>query len=505
MEAELQPYQFLQTDYNKSVFEFTNDKTTASYSGASNKAACFSMTRPIGCDHRLILNIVGVDNVCLWFTTCDTASLLANDKHLLHYCGSDVCSGRMVTDMRLSCGSQVIIRRTTDNRIEAVVRDASDGTSTEFRNLDVAADVPVVPVVFVHKNYGCIGILPDEAGLQSVRSQIEAATAMKRQLRHDVLTAVVADWNELRSVVQSTQSKLDQQNELQDQLMKSLIQSQGEKMQLIQDQVSSLKSELSADHDHKIHVLENKIREQSELISSLQDQVEQMKVGSPPVACHEADFSSCSWLSNDFVSVNDSVMQRIGDIDQKNYSFRSTTFATGTTITFVISGVAKQFGESLTFGVTVYSPDQLDMQSLPANGLKLQISCSSNFWFIANDFLSDPKAQQVVCLKRTSAGVVMATGSEERLLFSVDPHVRLFPFFLFDGYVQAIQLKEFKMHNRTGLECVTCLEKVASTRAKPCGHILYCSDCREGATLTIGNRCPVCEKDIVKYKPVPLN
>ena len=367
--------------------------------------------------------------ISIGFTTCDTASLLANDKHLTSWCGSDVCSGRWVTGVRMKSGSQVSIRRTTDNRIEAVVSDASGGTSTEFWNMDVAADVPVRPVVD--------------------RTAREGKALKFSRMRQDC---------------------------------------------------GAVRSQI----DHKIHVLENAVREQRELISSLQDQVELMKVGSPPVACHDSDFSSCSWLSNDFVSVNDSVIQRIGDIDQKNYSFRSTTFATGTTITFVISGVAKQFGESLTFGVTVYSPDQLDMQSLPANGLKLQISCSSNFWFIANDFLSDPKAQQVVCLKRTSVGVVMETESEERLLFSVDPHVRLFPFFLFDGYVQAIQLKEFKVHDRTGLECVTCLEKVASTRAKPCGHILYCSDCREGATLTIGNKCPVCKKDIVKYKQVPI-
>ena len=237
----------------------------------------------------------------------------------------------------------------------------------------------------------------------------------------------------------------------------------------------------------------------------LQEQMEQMRVG-PPVASprlRNADFSS--WPSNDFVSVHDGVMHRIGDIDQRNYAFRNTAFRTGEKITFVISEVTTQFGESLTFGVTVYSPDLLDMQSLSANGLKLKVSSSSSYWFIANDFLPDPKAQQVGCLKRTSAGVVLETESEERLLFAVDQHIRLFPFFLFDGYVQAIQLKEFIAHKRTGLDCVICLESVASTRAKPCGHILYCSDCREGAMLTIGKKCPICAKDIVKYKQIPLN
>ena len=257
MEAELEPYLFLQTDYNKNVFKFTNDKTTASCIEPDGYAY-LATTRPIGRDHRLILKILGSKVVVerdLYFTTCDTASLLANDKHQVHWCGSDVCSGRMVTGGKIRPGSQVSIRRTTDNRIEAVVSGGSGGTSTEFWNMEVAADVPVVPVVFLF-NRESFGILPDETGLQSVRCQIEAATAKKR---HDVLTAVVAD------------------HEHKTQVLENMIREQKEIISSLQDQMSSLKSELSADHDHKTHVLENAVREQSELISSLQDQVELMK------------------------------------------------------------------------------------------------------------------------------------------------------------------------------------------------------------------------------------
>ena len=74
-------------------------------------------------------------------------------------------------------------------------------------------------------------------------------------------------------------------------------------MQLMQEQVSSLKTELSAALENKAQVLQNVIKEQRELISSLHDQMEQMKVGSPHVAGHDADFSL--WLSNDFVAFHD--------------------------------------------------------------------------------------------------------------------------------------------------------------------------------------------------------
>ena len=527
LEAELQPYQFLETDYNKATFTFTNDKTTASCSSPDGYAY-LAMTRPIGRDHRLILKILGLDDVYLWLTTCDTASLLANDKHLLHYCGSNACSGRKVTDeKKIRSGSQVSIRRTTDNKIEAVVSDASGGLITELWDMDVSSDVPVVPIIYVWRKWKDIQILPDEAGLRSVRSQIdalqakaeaeaeaeaeakaEAEAAIAEQKRQEVLAAIAANWDDLRSVVQSTANKLD-----------LLIQSEGEKMRFIQDQVSgmksdmeqlihplqtelsALKSELSADHENKTQDLENVIKEQSDRICSLQDQMEQMKVGSPPVACHDEDFSS--WLSNEFVAVRDGVMQRIGDIDQKNYSFRSTPFAVDSKITFVISKVGKQFGESLTFGTTIYSADHLNLQSLPANGQKMRISSTSLFWHIANDFIPTPKEKQIICLMRTSDGVLMKTETEERLLFAVDPFVCVFPFFLFDGSVEAIQFREFKVHKRDKLACLICLDNVASTRVKPCGHILYCDDCRSGAIICRDDsNCPLCRTVITKYKQI---
>ena len=289
MESELQPYQFLQTDYNKKAFTLTNDKTTAKNiryvrykaSGGdfkwwdidSHDCAYLSMTRPIGRDHRLILKILGSagslgfeTDVHLYFTTCDTASLLANDKHLIEFCGAGRCHGQRVTKKKaINTGSQVIITRTTDNRIEIVVIDASGGSSTEhvttdepvvpvisfrkiyqyieilpdeaglrsqihalkaaaivisnasgglrteFWDVEIAAEVPVVPVVLVCKSWQNIQILPDETGLQSVLSQIVAFKAIAQQKRHDILTAIGADWNDLRSDVQSTTNKLDQQ------------------------------------------------------------------------------------------------------------------------------------------------------------------------------------------------------------------------------------------------------------------------------------------------------
>ena len=166
MDAELQPYRFLRTDYNKQDIILSNDKTTASYSG-SDGGGWLAMTRPIGRDHRLILKIQGSKYVYptyvrLFFTTCDTASLLENGKHLIKKCGEGVCTGRRVTDQKkIREGFQVTIRRTTDNRIEAVVCDPSESSSTELWDMDVTTDVAVMPVLYVYRKCS-IQILPDE-------------------------------------------------------------------------------------------------------------------------------------------------------------------------------------------------------------------------------------------------------------------------------------------------------------------------------------------------------
>ena len=222
LEAELKPYQFLETSYNKAAFTLTNDKTTASCIGTCG-VACLAMTRPIGRDHRLILKIEGFEfdlisfDAWICFTTCDTADL-ANDRHLSNWCDKG-CTDRLATGRKtMTLGSQATIRRTPDNRIEVVVSDANGLSSTEHWDMDVTADVPVVPLVFVFsKSRRNIQILPDEEGLQIVRSQIDALQAAT-QKRHEVLSAVVANWNDLRSVVQSTANKLDQQINQQNQM-----------------------------------------------------------------------------------------------------------------------------------------------------------------------------------------------------------------------------------------------------------------------------------------------
>ena len=499
MDAELEPYQFLQTYYNKKTFALSNDKTTASSIG-KHQFAYLATTRPIGREHRLILKILGLEqtDICLMFTTCDTASLLANDKHLTQWCGAGCCTGRLVSRvMYITTGSQMTVRRKTDNMIEVVVIDASGGSSTELWDTDVAADVPVVPVMCFRKIWQNIQILPDETGLRTILSQFLIVKQKCHKENED----------DLRSVVQSTTSKLSQR-----------IQRQEEKMQFMQPQVSrieqhilSVRTEyfaLKSDHQQKTQFLELAIGLQSDLINSLINQVAQMKagIGSPPAACLEAD-SSSTWISNDGVAVRNGVMHRIGDMDSKNYSFRSTTFATGTKITFVISRVSKQIGGSLTFGVTVISPHHLDMQSLPANGVKLEKSRTEN-WHVANNFVSKPNEKQIICLMRTSDGVLMKTETElwtieERILFPVDPFLRLYPFFLFDGCVEEIEQREFKVRKRDKLECVICLDKPASTRVKPCGHILYCEDCRSGAIICRDDsNCPLCGEVIVKYKQI---
>ena len=221
MEADLQPYQFLETDYNKETFTLTNKNTMAKYN-APHGGGWLAMTRPIGRDHRLILKILGSDDVYLNFTTCSKASLLANQH--LNGCRDDISCGRVVAEKTIRTGSQVSMRRTTGNRIEAVIRDASGDSSKELWDTRLFLDVPVVPMVCLRTTRHNIQILPDETGLRSIAAQIKTLT-----LAQLVVTAMGQEINDFMG------------------------QANGQ----------------IAERDHKIRVLENNNRDQDEEICTL--------------------------------------------------------------------------------------------------------------------------------------------------------------------------------------------------------------------------------------------
>ena len=333
----------------------------------------------------------------------------------------------------------------------------SDPPAKNQIEINVSAGTPIIPIISLVTTL--LEILPDDSDLNQIA--LNRLEAPNKQM-------VLTDLQEIKVLVTIMSSKLYQLVQFQ---MK-----QEEKMKL-------------------------KISEQEEQISEQQQQIASMKIGSAPAACDQVD--SSSWLSNQFIAVSDSLIQRISRIDDKNFIFGCTPFAIDLKITFKIHEVNMQFSESLTFGVTVFPPDHLDMQSLPANGQKLKIKSTSFLWYVAVDFVPNPKEKQIVCLTRTEAGILMKTQAEDKLLFAVDPFICVFPFFLFDGSVQSIELKEFKVQNRSGSECVICLKQPASTRVKPCDHLLYCSDCHSGAVVCNDDgNCPICGTGIKKYKQV---
>lgn len=175
MEAELQPYRFLRTDYNKHVFRLTEDDRTATLiddSGSSSKR--LNMSRPIGRHHRLVVEATGSAAGCtslVFFTTCDVQSVTRQQKHLDNRCPCD-CSGKSFRgpQLRLQAGSRVSIMRTGDCKIEAVF---SDPPETKLFDVSVGLDVPLLPYIYLYSGRGVkIRILPDELGLITIEQQI---------------------------------------------------------------------------------------------------------------------------------------------------------------------------------------------------------------------------------------------------------------------------------------------------------------------------------------------
>ena len=472
MEDDTEPYFFVETDYNKTAFTLNENKTAATLNQSS--WAMIHASRPLGCSHRLIIksmnaDIAASDDAYLHFTSCTGESLRKNSHHLNGYCSESVCGGVDMFEFSIGMkkGSSVTISRTAGNKCLAVF---SDPPAEKLLDINVNAGVPIIPVLYFGATSQKLEIMSDESYLNQIQ-----ALKLEKQNKRQILVDLCSDIQEMKSLMAATTAKLDLQID-----------------QLVQNQVMEAKE------------MKLKISEQEEQISEQLQQIASMKVGSAPAACDQVD--SSSWLSNRFVAVADSLIQRIGQIDDKNYIFRCTPFAIDSKITFTIHEVNVQFSESLTFGVTVFSPDHLDMQSLPANGQKLKIKSTSFLWYVAHDFVPNPKAKLIVSLTRTEAGILMKTEAEEKLLFAVDPFICVFPFFLFDGSVQSVELKEFKVQNRSGGECVICLKQPATTRVKPCDHLLYCSDCHSGAVVCNDDgNCPICGTGIKKYKQVRFN
>ena len=251
--------------------------------------------------------------------------------------------------------------------------------------------------------------------------------------------------------------------------------------------------------DVKIAQLESAIRDQDQKLSELRQELDlvQARVVTPD--------KEEAWRSTLSISVAESVIERSGRIDGKNYVFRNEEFKLGSQIVFQVTGMDCNFMESLSFGVTVFTPQVVDLDSLPGFGLKLFADTTSLKWFGSNDVLSDPKPDQVVSITRFRDGVYAKTLASVDKLFDLDPYVRVYPFFLMDGCVSRINLKDFTAQERKQSECIVCLKSAATHFATSCRHLLYCGDCMDGVRVSsLDNKCQMCESDVTDYAMIRI-
>lgn len=219
---------------------------------------------------------------------------------------------------------------------------------------------------------------------------------------------------------------------------------------------------------------------------------------------------SKKWITSETVVSADKVISRIvSSIDDANYVFRTKLFAVGSEINFVILKVDHLFAKSISFGICTFPPHELNIHSLPCHAVKLRNMTSDKNWVIAGDIVPEAKFGRAICLKRTSDGVFMKRMTGTQKLLELNTSVKAYPFFLFDGSVKTISLVDFKIHTqREGLQCLVCLSSLASNRAKPCGHHLYCDDCFESAIVFSNETCcpiPHCRTEINDWRQVRID
>lgn len=490
LDHELEPYRFLQSaHYEKKEVTFSECDSVV-----ITGSWCLYFTRPIGRGHRLFLRKRDGHNnsTRVWFTLCSIQSLTENGQHVRSACNRTVCGGKSFPNdplsFRMKQADFLTISRKSDTLIEVTLNDRPTSELVE-----VKADADAKIMAGIQMGYGkkqkrCFDIMYDTSALPVPRNSVAPHMGMeptpRPRTRAETTSATISraghtDANastatspvsrshamlipppvtsfavhavghatpavpgpqrdtgdhihpvrqELMTLTQDTAGQQTCSQLVEVRELKSLMEQQVAAMDLLRNEVTTLKQSM-----------EKRIGGQKAQIGQLVQEIDRLKENSL-VAC-----ATSSWLANAFVSTDQSVIWRNGDMHDKNYIFRSLPFDVGSCISFRIEDMDTTVRTSLTFGVTVSSADHLDLQSLPASGLDLWTKTTSlsdfNNWNVVTDLISDPRIKMEFRLMREESGVFFKSMSEERLLFPVDQYVCVFPFFLFDGCVQAIRLK----------------------------------------------------------------
>lgn len=193
--------------------------------------------------------------------------------------------------------------------------------------------------------------------------------------------------------------------------------------------------------------------------------------------CEEA------WSTCDSVGfINKKLLRLTEDNSRKtHYAFRIMSFGLDTSITFVILKRDTTSDGSLTFGVTTTDPHKVDLVALPASGRALKETGHSDTWFVAPDLVDNVEEGKLVTIKRTKDGIHVTSVTKTESVLTLDPYLKVYPFFLFDGSVSEIGIKKYDLpdaaEQREPLECYMCRTRAAVTFVKVWKDMLFCQQC----------------------------
>lgn len=145
------------------------------------------------------------------------------------------------------------------------------------------------------------------------------------------------------------------------------------------------------------------------------------------------------WYSNPFVSFHDNVIERIADRTDKCYIFSSEMFV-GDEITFTPTSTTGGSEDSISFGVTTKQPLILDFERLPKDIFQLMMQTPN--WLVCGDILYDRDLKSNYLLRKIEEGILLVNVDTEDsvILIKVDPELVVYPFFCFDGKIDAIEV-----------------------------------------------------------------
>ena len=260
----------------------------------------------------------------------------------------------------------------------------------------------------------------------------------------------------------------------------------------------------------------------------------------PPAAVFHTDGK---WLANSSVSFDKFILTCTAARGSPSYIFKNMPLQRVSSISFQVLEVESGRGR-ICFGVTTINPANRCVSELPAD--PLQLKGNQRDWYTHT--FSAVKGETITVMRSVKLFREQRSGDPYvEFMFKLQSLDAVYPFFCFSGGIKSIRLIPSEPSGPTGRrnpghgadggwgslsrsqlnspgaaarppapapaststpasfdsdsgnECCICMDKKRVIICDPCGHAVYCAECKIKAESVAQKTCPICRAHVNKF------